>query len=268
MSFVNATPEYVAAAASDLEKIGTAINYANSMASGATSVVQAAGADAVSASISHLFGVHAAAYQAISAQAALFHNQFVQLMSGGAQQYADTEVVNAEPLAVAPQAVAGAANLSGQAMSSQQFIGAAAQAGGVASGAPVAAAVQPAAAAPAAAAAPTVAPATATVTPMAATTTAAAPAGASATAPHSETSAYAAAAPAAAAAAPAAAAVAPAATAADVAGPATAATAPPDVAAAELSSATMLPAAMPLSNGPAMAPPPASPKGAPPKPSR
>lgn len=262
MSFVNATPEYVAAAASDLEKIGTAINYANSMASGATSVVQAAGADAVSASISHLFGVHAAAYQAISAQAALFHNQFVQLMSGGAQQYADTEVVNAEPLTVAPQAVAGAANVSGQAMSSQQFIGAAAQAGGVASGAPVAAAVQPAAAAPAAVATPTVAPAAATVTPMAATTTAAAPAGSSATAPHSETSAYAA------AAAPTAAAAAPAATAADVAGPATAATAPADAAAAELSSATMLPAAMPLSNGPAMAPPPTSPKGAPPKPSR
>ncbi|MCV7200389.1 PE family protein, partial [Mycobacterium angelicum] len=117
MSFVNATPEYVAAAASDLAKIGTAINTANSAASGATSVVQAAGADAVSASISHLFGAHAAAYQAISAQAALFHDQFVQLMSGGATQYADTEVVNAAPLQAAAQPVLGAASASGQALS-------------------------------------------------------------------------------------------------------------------------------------------------------
>ena len=30
MSFVNATPEYVASAASDLAKIGSSISYANS----------------------------------------------------------------------------------------------------------------------------------------------------------------------------------------------------------------------------------------------
>src|ERR1700754_4136196 len=144
MSFVNATPEYVAAAASDLAKIGSAIAYANSTASAVTSAVEAAGADAVSTSISQLFGAHAAAYQAISDQAVLFHQQFVQLMSGGATQYADTEVVNAAPLQAAAQPVLGAAS---HAVTTQQsVIGAAAQAGSVASGVPVAAAVQPGAA--------------------------------------------------------------------------------------------------------------------------
>lgn len=225
MSFVNATPEYVAAAASDLAKIGAAINYANSVASGATSAVQAAGADAVSASISHLFGVHAAAYQAISAQAALFHQQFVELMSGGANQYADTEAVNAAPLAPAPQAVLGAANVSGQAMSSQQFIGAAAQAGGVASGVPVAAGVQPGA-------------------------VAAAPAGSVAQGDPAAAAATTAAAP-------------------DASSVVTASAAPVDAATAELSSATMLPAAMPTpSNEPAPPPPSATGKGWPPTPSR
>ena len=47
---------------------------------GPTSSVSAAGADSVSAAIAQLFGAHAQAYQAISAQAAQFHEQFVQLM--------------------------------------------------------------------------------------------------------------------------------------------------------------------------------------------
>ncbi len=154
MSFVNATPEYVASAASDLAKIGSSISYANSTASTVTSAVEAAGADAVSTSISQLFGAHAAAYQAISSQAALFHQQFVQLMSGGATEYADTEAVNAAPLQAGAQPVLGGAGPSAAALSAQQpLIGSAAQAGSVASGVPVAAAVQPGAAAPAAVAA-------------------------------------------------------------------------------------------------------------------
>ena len=83
MSFVFATPEYVAAAATDLANIGSTINAANAAALAPTSEVLAAGADEVSASIAALFGAHAQAYQAISAAAAQFHQQFVQLMSGG-----------------------------------------------------------------------------------------------------------------------------------------------------------------------------------------
>ena len=53
-----------------------------------TSRVLAAGADEVSAIIAALFSSHAQAYQALSAQAASFHAQFVQLMNSGASQYA------------------------------------------------------------------------------------------------------------------------------------------------------------------------------------
>ena len=108
MSYVVATPEYVAAAATDLANIGSTISSANSAALGPTSSVLAPGADEVSATIAALFGAHSQVYQALSAQAALFHQQFVQLMSGGAAQYAATEAANASPLqaAAAPASMA------------------------------------------------------------------------------------------------------------------------------------------------------------------
>ncbi len=101
MSFLIAAPEFVSAAASDLAHIGSAIIQANSSALVPTSGVVAAGGDEVSATIAALFGAHANAYQALSAQAASFHQQFVQLMSGGAGTYASAEAANASPLQVA-----------------------------------------------------------------------------------------------------------------------------------------------------------------------
>ncbi len=77
MSFVLAVPENVAAAATDLAKIGSTISSANAAALGLTSSVLAPGADEVSASIASLFDAHSQMYQALSAQAAAFHNQFV-----------------------------------------------------------------------------------------------------------------------------------------------------------------------------------------------
>ncbi len=105
MSFVFATPEYLAAAASDLANVASTIGSANAAALGPTSGVLAAGADEVSAVIAALFGAHAQAYQALSAQAALFHQQFVELMSGGSAQYALTEAANASPLQTVGQGV-------------------------------------------------------------------------------------------------------------------------------------------------------------------
>lgn len=98
MSYVFASPEWVAAAASDLASIGSTINAASSAAAMPTSTVMAAGADDVSAVIAALFGAHAQAYQALSAQAAMFHEQFVQLMSAGANLYAGAEAANATPM--------------------------------------------------------------------------------------------------------------------------------------------------------------------------
>jgi hypothetical protein len=115
MSFVFATPEYLAGAASDLANIASTISSANAAALGPTSGVLAAGADEVSATIATLFGAHAEVYQALSAQAALFHQQFVDLMSGGAAQYALTEAANASPLQTVEQAALGAVGAPGQA---------------------------------------------------------------------------------------------------------------------------------------------------------
>jgi hypothetical protein len=96
MSYVIAAPEFVAAAASDLANLGSTIRAANAAAALPTSAVLPAGADGVSASIAALFGAHARAYQALGAQAAAFHTQFVQLMNGGAASYVSTEAANAE----------------------------------------------------------------------------------------------------------------------------------------------------------------------------
>ncbi len=95
MSYVIAAPEYVAAAATDLANIGSALGDANAAAVvPTTGAFIPAGADAVSTELAALFGAHAEAFQAISAQAAAFHDQFVQLMNFGSQSYALSEAAN------------------------------------------------------------------------------------------------------------------------------------------------------------------------------
>ncbi|MEB4208151.1 PE family protein [Mycobacterium sp. 94-17] len=110
MSFVQATPELVEAAAGDLATIGSTISSANTVALGPTSNVLAPGADEVSVGIAALFDAHSRVYQALSAQAAEFHSQFVQLMNGGAAQYAFAEAANVSPL----RAVAAPASVAAQ----------------------------------------------------------------------------------------------------------------------------------------------------------
>ncbi|WP_081290808.1 PE family protein [Mycobacterium asiaticum] len=95
MSYVIAATEYVAAAATDLANIGSAINDASAAAAIPTSgVLIPAGTDAVSAEVAALFGAHAQAFQQIAVQAASFHDQFVHLMNLGSQQYALSEAAN------------------------------------------------------------------------------------------------------------------------------------------------------------------------------
>ncbi|WP_424734876.1 PE family protein, partial [Mycobacterium sp.] len=59
----------------------------------------AAGADEVSAAVAALFSSHAEGYQALGAQAMLFHEQFVQALNTGSGAYAAAEAANASPLA-------------------------------------------------------------------------------------------------------------------------------------------------------------------------
>ena len=98
MSFVVASPEYVTAAAHDLATIGLNLGTANESAMAMASGVAPPGSDEVSLIVAALFDFHAQAYQALSAQAELFHQQFVQLMSSGAGVYAATEAANTAPL--------------------------------------------------------------------------------------------------------------------------------------------------------------------------
>ncbi len=98
MSFLTTTPEFVTAAASDLASIGANLDAAHAAAATPTTAILAAGGDEVSEGVATLFGAHAQTYQALSAQATTFHQQFVQLMNAGAGSYASTEAANISPL--------------------------------------------------------------------------------------------------------------------------------------------------------------------------
>ncbi|WP_139825322.1 PE family protein, partial [Mycobacterium conspicuum] len=98
MTTVIAAPEMMAAAASELARLGSAIDAATAAASAPTTGVLAAGADEVSAAVTALFHAHARDYQALSARAAAFHQEFVQVLNRGATAYADAEAANESPL--------------------------------------------------------------------------------------------------------------------------------------------------------------------------
>jgi hypothetical protein len=117
MSFVTVAPEFVGQAAADLESIGSALSSANAAAAAPTTGVIAPGADEVSLAITALFGTHARQYQALSAQAATFHSQFVSMLNAGAGSYLATEVANAQ------QSLVNAVNAPSQALLGHPLIG-------------------------------------------------------------------------------------------------------------------------------------------------
>jgi hypothetical protein len=91
MSFLVVAPEWVSAAATDVANSGSAISQANAAAALPITSVLAAAGDEVSAGIAALFSTHAQQFQTLSAQAATFHQQFVNLMNVGAAQYLGAE---------------------------------------------------------------------------------------------------------------------------------------------------------------------------------
>ena len=82
MSLVIATPDVMAAAATDLADIGSTLSEASAAAAAPTTGVLAAAEDEVSAAIAAVFSAHGQGFQTLSAQAAAFHRQFVQALSG------------------------------------------------------------------------------------------------------------------------------------------------------------------------------------------
>jgi hypothetical protein len=117
MSFLFAQPQMLMAAATDLAGIGSTLNAANTAAALPTTSVLAAGADEVSAAMASMFGAHARQYQAMSAQAANLHSQFVQAMNSASGAYASAEAANASPLQVGGGAIPSTINTRAPAMS-------------------------------------------------------------------------------------------------------------------------------------------------------
>ncbi|QUR66765.1 PE domain-containing protein [Mycobacterium spongiae] len=98
MSYVVALPEMMSAAVTDVASIGSLVATANQGIAGATTGVVAAAEDEVSAAIAAFFSAHGQGYQAVSAQAAVFHGQFVQALTRASGAYAAAEVANASLL--------------------------------------------------------------------------------------------------------------------------------------------------------------------------
>ncbi|AAK46112.1 PE family protein [Mycobacterium tuberculosis variant bovis] len=95
MSFVTTQPEALAAAAANLQGIGTTMNAQNAAAAAPTTGVVPAAADEVSALTAAQFAAHAQMYQTVSAQAAAIHEMFVNTLVASSGSYAATEAANA-----------------------------------------------------------------------------------------------------------------------------------------------------------------------------
>jgi PE-PPE domain/PE family len=91
MTFLITEPEIMAAVAGDVEHIGSAIGAANAAAAGPTSGVIGPAANEVSAAVTKLFGQFGREYQALVAQAAIFHSRFAQALTAAGGAYATAE---------------------------------------------------------------------------------------------------------------------------------------------------------------------------------
>lgn len=94
MSFVTTELDTLGVAADELQGIGSALAATNAAAAAPTAAVLPPAADSVSARTAALLDAHAQQYQALSAQAEAFHNQFVQTLIAAKNSYADTEASN------------------------------------------------------------------------------------------------------------------------------------------------------------------------------
>ncbi len=95
MSFVTTVPELLLAAAGQLQAIGSAASAANGIAAFPTTGVIPAAADEVSVVTAASFSAYGQQYQAISAEASMIHERFVDALRVSADSYATTEAANA-----------------------------------------------------------------------------------------------------------------------------------------------------------------------------
>lgn len=116
MSFLNVAPEMVAAAADNVESIGSALTAAQAAAAAPTIELVAPAADGVSIAVTAAFGSAAEEFQELGAQAAAFHEQIVALLNTAAAAYAGAE-------ATAKQALLGVVNGPAQALLGHSLVG-------------------------------------------------------------------------------------------------------------------------------------------------
>jgi hypothetical protein len=100
MSFVNAVPQALTAAAGELAGIGSALAAANAAALATASADpmpanSPAAADAVSAALVAVFSAHGLGYQSLGTELAELHEQIVQALRSGGASYAAAEAENA-----------------------------------------------------------------------------------------------------------------------------------------------------------------------------
>ncbi|MBW0018932.1 MAG: PE family protein [Mycobacterium sp.] len=95
MSFVSTAPDVLGAAARELASIRSSLGQATAAATTPLTGLVPAAADEVSAAISQLFGSYGQDFQALSAQASAFHDEFVNLLNGTAAAYLGSEIDNA-----------------------------------------------------------------------------------------------------------------------------------------------------------------------------
>ncbi|MCV7195756.1 PE family protein [Mycobacterium angelicum] len=107
MSFVITAPDAVGTAAGSVAGIGSTLAEATLAAAGPTTSVTAAAADEVSTALARLFGAYGREFQALSAHAWAFHDQFADLMKAGAAAYLDTEVANVAQAAATDSLLGG-----------------------------------------------------------------------------------------------------------------------------------------------------------------
>jgi hypothetical protein len=109
--FVTSAPEAIAAAASQLEAIGTSFATESSAAAAPTTSVAPAAADEVSTLQAGVFSTYGQLYQTVSAQAQAIHQQFVNLLRASSNSYGATESAN--QVAAASTSLSNAAASSG-----------------------------------------------------------------------------------------------------------------------------------------------------------
>ena len=95
MSFVQTYPEHLAAAASDLQSLGAAMNVGSAAAAGPITSVVPAAVDEVSVLTAAQFATHGQRFQELSAQASRIQASLAATLATNGISYADAEAANA-----------------------------------------------------------------------------------------------------------------------------------------------------------------------------